>query len=370
MAIVKQAPGSKAAAARAHAIDDELVFLFVASKRSRHTRAAYATALATAARWAREHRARAGALDLRRRDIDAYRTELEAGGYEPATVRLHLTALSSLFRWAIRAGHVKSNPVVGVERPAPTSRDPSALTLAELRTIMLAPADPRLTLLLRLFGVYGMTPAAAVGIDLDDQGRDASGRPTVLVRLPVGDAHRPLAGATLRAFEEVRAERTHGPLLLGDRGGRLARELAWRYVQAHGRALGFTDPRPLTPRLLQTTMLVLAREQLGLPALAVASSTGASVDELDEQRRQQIQDAGPAVDDLVFGAGDEIAARDQRRLRPVAAAHADDVDLEDLERTRERLAALTLDDDVQAQLELGRIASTLPHGVALVAARR
>jgi integrase/recombinase XerD len=50
----------------------------------------------------------------------------------PSTVRRRLAALSSLFKYLVRHGHAKSNPVAEVERPAINRREGSTLAFSKV----------------------------------------------------------------------------------------------------------------------------------------------------------------------------------------------------------------------------------------------
>ena len=49
--------------------------------------------------------------------VIGYRNELKESGYAPATIALHLSAISSFYRHAVDAGLIDSNPVQGVKWP-------------------------------------------------------------------------------------------------------------------------------------------------------------------------------------------------------------------------------------------------------------
>lgn len=60
------------------------------------------------------------AVDVRPAHVDAWLKTTRAGS--PSTRASYITRLSSMYRWAVRYGHLSSNPVADMPRPTPTVR--------------------------------------------------------------------------------------------------------------------------------------------------------------------------------------------------------------------------------------------------------
>ncbi len=81
-----------------------------------------------------------------RAHIIAWRTELEAHGLAPATIRRKLSAVSSLFDHLCNENAVEANPVAGVKRPAADNNEGKtpALSDAQAKKLLRAPSGDSL----------------------------------------------------------------------------------------------------------------------------------------------------------------------------------------------------------------------------------
>lgn len=75
--------------------------------------------------------------EIRPRDIQSWATERVKGGASGATLNRNLNAISGVYRWAIRSGHVEDNPVRRVERFSERGRARETyLTADEARALL------------------------------------------------------------------------------------------------------------------------------------------------------------------------------------------------------------------------------------------
>lgn len=80
--------------------------------------------------------------DVKPADIQAWTSERVNGGTSGATVNRNLNALSGLYRWAMRCGHVEDNPVRRVERFSERGRARETYLTAEESRALVAACRP------------------------------------------------------------------------------------------------------------------------------------------------------------------------------------------------------------------------------------
>ncbi len=182
---------------------------------SPHTRDAYGRDLAAFVAWCEQEGRSPLDGDP---DVERYRDVCDDGGADPATVARRLSALSSFYDHALVERAVEANPVDAVERPV-RERASSGSPLREDQALDLFDAavelGPKVAALVALLLLEGMKLGEVLALDVDHL--DGSGwamRATVVRR------RRPqviaLDGRTARLVTEHVADRTGGPLFLGD----------------------------------------------------------------------------------------------------------------------------------------------------------
>ncbi len=158
-------------------------------------------------------------LEVSEADVGEYRDHCSESGALPATVARRLSALASFYEHALAARAVPSNPVVAVDRPAPSQKgvQPSGLDEADALALLDAAGTvgPKVVVLVALLMLEGMKLAEALGLDIEQL--DGSGwamRATVTRRGAEEDLA--LDGRTARAITAYVGGRTAGPLLVGE----------------------------------------------------------------------------------------------------------------------------------------------------------
>jgi integrase/recombinase XerD len=192
-------------------------------------------------------------------------------GLAPSSLRRRAAALKGFYRFAYGEGLIRVDVAAHVDLPRPSRLLPETLTVAETERLLEAAggdaetgdadagADPRAAAhalrdraILELLYAAGLRISEAVGLDREDLSMDGAfvrviGKGDKERLVPVGDValdwltrwiDGPRAG--LLALGHVAPERG-GPLFLGDRGGRLARQQAWAAVKRAAARAGLAD---------------------------------------------------------------------------------------------------------------------------------
>jgi integrase/recombinase XerD len=244
------------------AIDEYLTYLQVERGLSPATIRAYRTDLADFAAsrgvgraWADSADPAVGHLAARTR-----RGRPRDPGLAPSSLRRRAAALKGFYRFAYGEGLIRVDVAAHLDLPRPSRLLPETLTVAETERLLEAaggedpprPGDLRDRALLELLYAAGLRISEATGLDREDLSTDGAfvrviGKGDKERLVPVGDiALDWLARWTdgprpaLLAIGHVVPVRG-GPLFLGDRGGRLARQQAWASVKQAARRAGLAD---------------------------------------------------------------------------------------------------------------------------------
>jgi len=300
--------------------DKQMLDAFAGSLSNRNTRERYTYDVAAFQAWCR-----AGGHDpLRasRSTITTYMGHLAGQGARPATVRGMLISLSAFYRHLQHdaSSPVRGNPVQTIRRPDPEPRALAPLDIAQVHAFLDAAAtNERNHLIACLILQYGLTPHTVCALNLDEVSIDLHGRTVLSCRRKGGVlSTAPLAGRTAQAFDAYLAVRGRhhaagrgepNPLLLGDRGGRLRRQVLARLLGDVAEHLEL-DRRSL-PRRLTDTFLTLGR-LANVSAESIEAHSDHSTERVDRYLHQVTEHPGPAIDAYVNDGGlqQRLQARD------------------------------------------------------------
>jgi integrase/recombinase XerD len=238
------------------AIDAYLDYLRVERGVARATIAAYrsdlsdfAHARGTAADWSRSAEAAVRYLAARAR-----RGSPHDAGLAPTSLRRRAAAIRGFYRFAYGEGLIRVDVASRLELPRQPRLLPEPLTVAEVERLLesAGPEPPgaiRERTLLELLYAAGLRVSEAVGLDLEDLSTDGGfvrviGKGDRERLVPVGDVAldwlaRWIGGDRIRLLAAGHvAPHRGGPLFVGDRGRRLARQHAWSAVRAAARRAG------------------------------------------------------------------------------------------------------------------------------------
>jgi integrase/recombinase XerD len=170
-------------------------------------------------------------------------------GLAPSSLRRRAASLKGFFRFAYGEGLIPVDVAAHVDLPKPSRLLPETLTVAETEALLDAaggedgePHALRDRAILELLYAAGLRISEAIGLDRDDLSIDGAfvrviGKGDKERLVPVGDVALDWLGRWIEgpraALLEVRpvAPARGGPLFVGDRGGRLARQQAWAAVK-------------------------------------------------------------------------------------------------------------------------------------------
>ena len=246
------------------AIDDYLTSLRVERGLSPATLRAYAADLANFAAgegvardWAtgpekaREHlaaRTRRGSV----RAEAAAAARAGSGGLAPTSLRRRAASIRGFYRFAYGDGLIDRDVAAHLDLPRQPRLLPETLSVADVEALLEAAPDLRARALLELLYAAGLRVSEALGLDLEDLSLEGGfvrviGKGDKERLVPVGDVALDWLGSWIRdgrppllALHHVEALRG-GPLFLGDRGARLARQQAFAAVKAAAGRAGLAD---------------------------------------------------------------------------------------------------------------------------------
>ncbi len=252
-----------------HAVDDYLTYLRVERGVSPATILAYrsdlgdfAAARGTAREWARGPDPATRYLAARTR-----RGHPNDPGLAPTSLRRRAAAIRGFYRFAYGEGLIKVDVAAHLDLPRMSRLLPETLTVAEVERLLDAagpmdalpgadgvvePGPLRDRALLELLYAAGLRISEALGLDLEDLSRDGGfvrviGKGDKERLVPVGDIALGVLGTWIEGPRTVLMDMSHvapprgGPLFLGNRGRRWARQQAWAVVKRAAIAAGLSD---------------------------------------------------------------------------------------------------------------------------------
>ena len=181
-------------------------------------------------------------------------------GLAPSSLRRRAAALKGFYRFAYGEGMIRVDVAAHLDLPRPSRLLPETLTQPETERLLEATGGEdesdakglRDRALLELLYAAGLRISEAIGLDREDLSTDGAfvrviGKGDKERLVPVGDIAldwlaRWIEGPRRRllAIGHVAPARG-GPLFLGDRGGRLARQQAWAVVKRAAARAGLAE---------------------------------------------------------------------------------------------------------------------------------
>jgi integrase/recombinase XerD len=176
----------------------------------------------------------------------------EVRGLAPTSLRRRAAAIRGFYRFAYGEGLIPVDVAARLDLPRQPRLLPETLTQDETERLIEAAGSLRDRALLELLYAAGVRISEALKLDLEDVSLDGAwvrviGKGDRERLVPVGDVALEWLGRWLAdgrppllALHHVKPVRG-GPLFLGDRGRRLARQQAWTVVKAAAAAAGLAD---------------------------------------------------------------------------------------------------------------------------------
>jgi integrase/recombinase XerD len=183
-----------------------------------------------------------------------------ARGLAPTSLRRRAASIRGFYRFAFGDGLIERDVAAHLDLPRQPRLLPETLTVAEVEALLEAAPDLRARALLELLYAAGLRVSEALGLDLEDLSLDGGfvrviGKGDKERLVPVGDIALDWLGSWLREGRPALLAAHHvdpirgGPLFLGDRGARLARQQAFATVKTAARRAGL--PEAVSPHTLR-----------------------------------------------------------------------------------------------------------------------
>ena len=285
-----QPPGPALVAAVADA--DPVILLVTAwlsARRSENTRAAYARDIGITPQrrparapswlaWCRQHEVHpvTGVTGLH---VTQYARHLDDAGLSPASTGRKLAAISSLYDWLARRGHITASPAAGIARPRPGPRTPPATALTPDQALALmhaadtapGPQRARTAALIAVLLYTSARLSEVTGADVADLGTSGGRRVLWVTRANGRRQGLPLPGpaaSRIDAYLAGRAGQAPIQALFATRTGRrlFAADVRQAVSRIAARAgLPADQARHLGPRMIRrsfTTLYLQASESL------------------------------------------------------------------------------------------------------------
>ncbi|MEO5885623.1 MAG: tyrosine recombinase, partial [Candidatus Limnocylindrales bacterium] len=172
-------------------------------------------------------------------------------GLASTSLRRRAAALKGFYRFAYGEGLIEVDVASHLDLPRQSRRLPDTLAVDEVVRLLDAAAarGPRDRALLELLYAAGLRVSEAIGLDREDLSVDGAfvrviGKGDKERLVPIGEEALDALAAWIEGPREDLLVRHHvrplrgGPLFLGDRGRRLARQQAWGVVTGAAAAAG------------------------------------------------------------------------------------------------------------------------------------
>jgi integrase/recombinase XerD len=181
-------------------------------------------------------------------------------GLAPTSLRRRAASIRGFYRFAFGEGLIGVDVAAHIDLPRQPRLLPETLTVAEVEALLEVAPDLRGRALLELLYAAGLRVSEGLGLDREDLSTDGGfvrviGKGDKERLVPVGDIALDWLGRWL-AEERPRLLALHhvepsrgGPLFLGDRGRRLARQQAFAIVRGAARRAGL--PASVSPHTLR-----------------------------------------------------------------------------------------------------------------------
>lgn len=260
-----------------HYSDDlpRLVSAWLMSKRSAHTRRAYARGFSNWEAFCRSLDTHP--IATRRPHADAYMRSLEASGVPSTTVAHALSTASSFYRYAISIEAADRNPFADIDRPTidPDHSATEGLTEQETARLIAAARElsPRAYALVLLLYTLGLRVDGALSADVSSLGYDRGHRTLTITKKGGATAKLPLPPITVDALDGYLAGRAEGPLFITRTGGRLREPEVWKMLRRLAKRAGLPQADTIHPHVLRHGFITDALDQ-GVPLHVVQDAAG------------------------------------------------------------------------------------------------
>lgn len=248
-----------------HYTDDlpRLVSLWLASKRSAHTRRSYARGFKKWAEFCRT--VDVHPMEARRPHADAYMRGMEQDGAPATSVAHALSTASSFYAYAISVEATERNPLLHVDRPTvdPDYSATEGLTADETARLLAAARanSARAYAVVMLLYTLGLRVDGALAADVSSLGYDKGHRVLTIVKKGGSLAKLPLPPVTIDALETYLDGRSDGPLFITRTGERLREPEVWKLLRRLAKRAGLPQADTIHPHVLRHGFITDALDQ-------------------------------------------------------------------------------------------------------------
>jgi integrase/recombinase XerD len=173
-------------------------------------------------------------------------------GLAPTSLRRRAASIRGFYRFAYGDGLIERDVAAHIDLPRQARLLPETLTVDEVDALLEAAPDLRGRALMELLYAAGLRVSESLNLDREDLSLDGGyvrviGKGDRERLVPVGDIALDWLGRWIEEGRDLLLALSHvaplrgGPLFLGDRGGRLARQQAFAIVRGAGRRAGLGD---------------------------------------------------------------------------------------------------------------------------------
>jgi integrase/recombinase XerD len=260
-----------------HYTDDlpRLVSMWLASKRSAHTRRSYARGFKKWAEFCRT--VDVHPMEARRPHADAYMRGMEQDGAPATSVAHALSTASSFYAYAISVEATERNPLLHVDRPTvdPDYSGTEGLTADETARLLAAARanSARAYAVVMLLYTLGLRVDGALAADVSSLGYDKGHRVLTIVKKGGSLAKLPLPPVTIDALETYLDGRSDGPLFITRTGERLREPEVWKLLRRLAKRAGLPQADTIHPHVLRHGFITDALDQ-NVPLHKVQDAAG------------------------------------------------------------------------------------------------
>jgi integrase/recombinase XerD len=173
-------------------------------------------------------------------------------GLAPTSLRRRAASIRGFYRFAYGDGLITRDVAAHIDLPRQARLLPETLTVDEVEALLEAAPDLRGRALMELLYAAGLRVSESLGLDREDLSLDGGyvrviGKGDRERLVPVGDIALDWLGRWIEEGRDLLLALSHvaplrgGPLFLGDRGGRLARQQAFAIVRGAARRAGLGE---------------------------------------------------------------------------------------------------------------------------------
>jgi len=173
-------------------------------------------------------------------------------GLAPTSLRRRAASIRGFYRFAYGDGLIARDVAAHIDLPRQARLLPETLTVDEVDALLEAAPDLRGRALMELLYAAGLRVSESLGLDREDLSLDGGyvrviGKGDRERLVPVGDIALDWLGRWIEEGRDLLLALSHvaplrgGPLFLGDRGGRLARQQAFAIVRGAARRAGLGE---------------------------------------------------------------------------------------------------------------------------------